>query len=106
MATIKYVESNGTEHVIEIESGKTLMQGAVDNLIDGIIAECGGSCCCATCHCIVDDDWYSIVGEATSEEEDMLAAVPQQFPTSRLSCQITVTDEMDGLTVHLPEAQY
>lgn len=106
MALITYVEFDGTEHQLEVEVGSTVMQGAVDNGIAGIIGECGGACSCATCHCYVDEAWQPKVGEPEQIEQDMIECALEPRPNSRLSCQITVTDELDGLIVHLPEAQY
>ena len=82
------------------------MQGAMDNMIEGILAECGGACSCATCHCYMGEAWAAKTGEASDMEKDMLDAVLDQRKTSRLSCQVAVTAEMDGLVVHLPESQY
>ncbi len=106
MPLIKYIDHNGNEFKADVASGETVMQGAVDNMIDGILAECGGACACATCHCYVDDAWTEKAGSAEDMEKDMLEAVVDPKPSSRLSCQMTVTDEMDGLVVHLPETQY
>ncbi len=106
MPTVKIIEADGREYEVVIAAGSTVMQGAVDNLINGIIAECGGSCSCATCHCYIDETWASRIPKASGIEEDMLCAVTELRPTSRLSCQITVTDEMDGLVISLPESQY
>lgn len=106
MALIKYIETNGTEHEVHVENGSTVMQGAVDNMIEGIVAECGGCCSCATCHCIVDDAWIDKVGKPGDVENDMLDCVLERHSNSRLSCQITVSDELDGLVVKLPESQF
>ena len=75
-------------------------------MIDGVLAECGGSCSCATCHCYVDEAWFEKVGEADGTEKIMLEMAIDPQPTSRLSCQIKVTEELDGLVVRLPESQY
>ncbi|MBU3002947.1 2Fe-2S iron-sulfur cluster-binding protein [Paraglaciecola arctica] len=106
MTTITYIEHSGTEHKIDVENGKSVMQGAVENIIDGIIGECGGCCSCATCHVIVDQAWYEKTGGPNETELDMLDAVPEPTPTSRLSCQIKVTDALEGLIVQLPEEQF
>lgn len=82
------------------------MQGAVDNLVEGIIGECGGCCNCATCHVIVDDAWFAKTGGPNETDSEMLDAVPKPTTTSRLSCQITVTDELDGLVVHTPAEEF
>ena len=106
MPKIIYIESDGREHEVAVEAGSSVMEGAVDNGIDGILAECGGACSCATCHCYVGEEWLEKAGEADDLEKDMLADVLDLKPNSRLSCQITVTDEMDGMRVTLPESQY
>lgn len=106
MAVIKYVQHNGESLEIDVAIGKSIMQGAVDNIIEGIVAECGGACACATCHCIVAAEWADKVESASSGEDSMLDAVSERQENSRLSCQIIVTEEMDGLVVHLPESQY
>jgi len=106
MPIIHYVEANGGEYEVDVPVGNTVMQGAVDNMIDGILAECGGVCSCATCHCYVDEAWYDKVGEPEGAEKMMLEMVVAPEPTSRLSCQIKVTDELDGLVVRLPASQY
>ncbi|MAZ87685.1 MAG: (2Fe-2S)-binding protein [Cellvibrionaceae bacterium] len=106
MPVINYIEANGTKHQVDVASGENIMQGAVDNMIDSILAECGGACACATCHCYVDDAWNDKIPAAESAEKDLLEAVVEPKENSRLSCQIVVTDDMEGFTVHLPESQY
>ena len=103
---IKYIEHGGAEHEIEVEIGSTVMQGAVDNMLEGILAECGGACSCATCHCYVDEAWIERVGKADSVEQGMLECAIEPQENSRLSCQIEVTGELEGLIVHLPKSQY
>jgi 2Fe-2S ferredoxin len=107
MALVTYVEFDGTKHAFDVPDGDSVMQGAVNNGLDGIAAECGGGLACATCHCYVDDAWIDKVGEPSAPENDMLEAVAsERRPGSRLSCQITVSEDLDGLVVALPEAQY
>ena len=106
MPQITFVENDGTENTLDVESGYSLMQVAVDNMLEGIVAECGGACSCATCHCYVDDAWLSKVGTPDSTEEEMIEFAIERKKNSRLSCQIQVTEELDGLVVHLPESQY
>ncbi|REG83677.1 2Fe-2S iron-sulfur cluster-binding protein [Marinomonas pollencensis] len=106
MATITYIEHSGETHKIHVENGKTLMQGAVDNLIEGILGDCGGCCNCATCHVMVDDAWVSKTGSPSEQESELLDAVPEPTETSRLGCQIIVSDDLDGLIVRLPEEQF
>ena len=106
MPVIKYIEHNGNTHEADVPVGNSVMQGAIDNMVDGIIAECGGACICATCHCIVDYAWVEATGTRSADEDMMLETVTERTENSRLSCQIEVTAEMDGLVVHLPQSQY
>ena len=105
MAKITYVEPGGASRTIDVPSGESVMDGAFDNQVDGIVALCGGSCSCSTCHVYVDDGWVEKVGTPHSAEQDTLEFAIDVRPNSRLSCQITVGDELDGLVVHLPAAQ-
>jgi 2Fe-2S ferredoxin len=106
MVRITYIEQDGTEHVVEAEPGMTVMEAAVKNDVPGIEAECGGACSCATCHVYVDTDWSEATGEPEEMEEDMLDFAFDVRPNSRLSCQIKVTDKLDGLRVSVPEKQF
>ena len=106
MPLVRFIKVNGDVREVDAVSGNTLMQAATDNGIDEIVAECGGACSCATCHCYVDEAWISKVPPADAIEKAMLDCVLEPKDNSRLSCQITVTDALDGLTVHLPAAQY
>ena len=105
MPKVTYIEHNGTPHEIDVPNGLTVMEGAVQNNIPGIDADCGGSCACATCHVYVDEKWVEKLPKKIESEQDMLdmAFEPNKF--SRLSCQITVTDELDGLVVKMPSKQ-
>jgi len=105
MPKITYIEQNGTERTVEAETGATVMETAVNNDIPGILATCGGSCSCATCHVYVDDDWVDKLPPPELEESDMLDTAHDLQENSRLSCQIKVTDELDGLVVSTPERQ-
>ncbi len=105
MGTITFIEHNGTRHIVDIETGKSLMQIAVDNSVPGIDADCGGACACGTCHIIVDNEWNGIAGSATDEEAQMLDLTPEKEETSRLSCQISASTQMNGMIVRLPEFQ-
>lgn len=105
MARITYIEPDGTRHETEAEDGSTVMETAIFNGVPGIVAECGGACTCATCHVYVDEDWFGKTGGPSVMEEDMLDFAYDVRDTSRLSCQIRVTDELDGLVVHVPERQ-
>ena len=108
MPKITYIEHNGTEHAIEVPVGKSVMQGAVDNNVPGIDADCGGECACATCHVYIDPAWLDRIGLplAGSQEASMLSFAAVTQPDSRLSCQIHVTDALDGLVVRMPEGQH
>ncbi|MCC5987837.1 MAG: 2Fe-2S iron-sulfur cluster binding domain-containing protein [Pararhodobacter sp.] len=106
MAKITYIEFNGTEHVVDVPTGLTVMEGARDNGIPGIEADCGGACACSTCHVYVAEDWVAKLPDRDPMEEDMLDFAWQPDPVrSRLTCQIRVSDELDGLVVHMPEKQ-
>ena len=106
MSLVRYIEHDGTEHESHVEVGQSVMQAAVDNMVNGIVAECGGSCVCATCRCYVDEIWYEKTDEVDAIEREMIECTVDPRPTSRLSCQITMTDELDGLVVRLPESQF
>jgi len=105
MPKITYIEHDGTSRTVEAELGATVMETALKNDVPGIVAECGGSCTCATCLVHVDEAWSGKVGTRSDEEEDQLDNAFDVRPTSRLSCQITVTEELDGLVVHTPSYQ-
>jgi 2Fe-2S ferredoxin len=105
MPKITYVEHDGTRLTVEAELGATVMETALKNDVPGIVAECGGSCTCATCLVHVDEDWFEKVGGRSEEEEDQLDNAFDVRPTSRLSCQITVSEDLDGLIVHTPAYQ-
>lgn len=106
MPLVTYIDHAGTAVAVQLETGCSVMQGAMDNLIEGIVAECGGCCSCATCHCYVDEAWLDCLEEPSDVEKDMLECAVDPKPNSRLACQITVTDALDGLVVHLPESQF
>ncbi|WP_374973354.1 2Fe-2S iron-sulfur cluster-binding protein [Spongiibacter marinus] len=105
MPTITYIQANGQRTRIEVASGTTLMQAAVDNQIPSILAECGGGCSCATCHCFIEDGRCDELPPPDCIEESLLGMLSNVRPNSRLSCQVTVTESMEGLLVHLPEEQ-
>ena len=105
MAKITFIEHDGTSHEIEA-SGGSVMNAALDNLVPSIDADCGGECSCATCHVMIDQQWMSVVGQPGETEESMLDLNPERQENSRLSCQIPVTEEIDGLVVNLPEFQF
>lgn len=105
MPKITLIEFNGAEHNIDADSGKSLMQNAIDCLVPGIDADCGGGCACGTCHCFVDGQWLEATGTPDAMEEAMLNMRPDRADNSRLSCQIEVSDALEGLVVRLPEYQ-
>lgn len=106
MPLITFINANGDAWEAEAQTGQSLMRAAVDNGIDGILAECGGACSCATCHCYIDSPWFEALPPKDSMESSMLDAVLEPRENSRLSCQVDVTEAMDGMTVHLPASQY
>ena len=106
MPAITFIEHNGTTHEVHVEAGTSVMQAAVDNDIPGIVAECGGACSCATCHCYVDEAWVGKIAGPSAIEKEMLDCVLEPHANSRLSCQIKVGDGEDGLVVRLPASQY
>src|SRR5712672_2432229 len=106
MAKIHFVDHSGETRTIDVENGATVMEAAIRNAIPGIEAECGGACACATCHVFVDEAWFEKTGGPAEMEEDMLDFAFDVRPTSRLSCQIKVTDALDGLIVRVPEKQF
>jgi 2Fe-2S ferredoxin len=106
MPKIKYVEHDGKEHDVEVPSGWSVMEGAVKNMVPGIDADCGGACACATCHVYVDPAWVAKTGTKSDMEETMLDFAQDLEPNSRLSCQIKVTPELDGLVVKMPKSQH
>jgi 2Fe-2S ferredoxin len=106
MAKITYIEHSGAEHTVDVKTGLSVMEGAIKNNVPGIDADCGGACACATCHVYVDATFEGKTGEKSAMEESMLDFAENVEPNSRLSCQIKVTDELDGLIVRLPESQH
>jgi ferredoxin, 2Fe-2S len=105
MPKINFIDAAGVAHTVEAEVGSTVMETAIRNGVPGIEAECGGACACATCHVYVDGAWREVVGGPSPMEEDMLDFGYDVRPNSRLSCQIKVTDALDGLQVTVPERQ-
>ena len=106
MAKVTYVEFDGTEHTVEVKVGNSVMEGAIKNNVPGIDADCGGACACATCHVYVDAAWRDKTGEKSAMEESMLDFAENVEENSRLSCQIKVSDALDGLVVRMPESQH
>ena len=105
MPQVKFIEFNGTEHLVEAANGESIMVAATSNLVPGIDADCGGSCACATCHVYVDKKWFDKLPSKESTEEDMLDMAFEPKALSRLSCQLTVSDKLDGLVVKMPSKQ-
>ena len=105
MAKITYIEHSGKSHTIEVQNGLTVMEAAVQNNISGIDADCGGSMACATCHVYVKEEWFNKLPKKEDGEEDMLDMAYEPSKFSRLSCQLIVSDELEGLVVNLPEKQ-
>ncbi len=106
MPKVTYIEFDGTEHQVDVASGLSVMEGAVKNMVPGIDADCGGACACATCHVYVDPEWKDKTGEPNEMETSMLDFAEEVKDNSRLSCQIKMSDDLDGLTVRLPESQH
>ena len=105
MAKITYIENNEKIHTIEVDNGLSVMEGAVQNNIPGIDADCGGAMACATCHVYVKEEWFNKLPKKEDGEEDMLDMAYEPNKFSRLSCQLTVSDELEGLVVNLPAKQ-
>jgi 2Fe-2S ferredoxin len=105
MPKITYIEKSGKHHTIDVANGLTVMEGAVQNNIPGIDADCGGSMACATCHVYVKEEWFNKIPKKEDGEEDMLDMAYEPNKFSRLSCQLSVSNELDGLVVQLPEKQ-
>ncbi len=105
MAKITYIENNGKSHTIDVANGLSVMEGAIQNNIPGIDADCGGGMACATCHVYVDEKWFDKIPAKEDGEEDMLDMAFEPKKNSRLSCQLVVSDELDGLVVNIPSKQ-
>jgi 2Fe-2S ferredoxin len=106
MPKVTFIGFTGGTHTVEVPPGTTLMRAATDNRVPGIDGDCGGNCACATCHVYVEQAWFERLGARTATEEEMLNCVPERQDVSRLACQITLTDALDGLVINMPEAQH
>lgn len=108
MPTVTYIEFSGASHSVDVPVGQSVMQGAFDNSVPGIDADCGGECACATCHVYIDAQWQQLVGPipSGSDEEAMLSFAAVTQDNSRLSCQIVMTEALDGLVVTMPDGQH
>jgi len=106
MPKVTFIDADGTRHEVEGKNGVSLMEIAISNNLDGVEAECGGSCMCATCHCYIEEEFSAALPGIESEEDEMLGfTAADRRPTSRLSCQLKMSDELDGIEVHLPTEQ-
>ena len=105
MPKLTIIEFSGKEHHLEADEGKSVMQTAIDALVPGIMADCGGSCSCATCHCYVDEAWFARLPQPESAERDMLECALDPQENSRLCCQLRMTAQSDGLVIRLPKSQ-
>jgi 2Fe-2S ferredoxin len=106
MPTIVFIEHDGEEREVRAEAGRSVMQAAVENAVPGIVADCGGSCSCGTCHGFVDPAWFAKIPPAGTAESALLEGLLELKPNSRLTCQITVTADIDGMIVRLPKSQF
>lgn len=105
MAKLTCVQIDGQEHLVDVAPGTSVMQAIMSNGVPGLLAECGGNCSCATCHVYIDDRWLDKVPGKSDVEDSMLEGAREMQPNSRLSCQIIVTENLDGLIVHVPKTQ-
>ena len=106
MPKVTFIAFSGTRYDVEVPAGLSLMRAAVDNNVPGIDGDCGGQCACATCHVFVEAPWAALTGPRTKQEDEMLNFAADFRPSSRLACQITVTEALDGLVVAMPEGQH
>ena len=106
MPKITFIDFEGTERVVDGNVGDSVMEAATSNDLPGIDADCGGACACATCHVYIGKDWVEMIGKPEDLEAEMLDVVDEIKDSSRLSCQIKITEEMEGLVIHTPESQY
>jgi len=105
MSKAIYIGKNDQQYIVDVENGVNLMQAAVDNLVPGILGDCGGSAACATCHVYLDNEWAERAGKASAIEADLIDGLLETKPTSRLACQIIMSDKLDGIVLHIPEQQ-
>jgi len=106
MPKVIYITPDETRHEVEVETGYSIMEGAINNDIDGIVAECGGACACATCHSYVDDAWTDKIPAMDDMEDSMLDAAFERKDNSRLTCQIEMSDNLDGIVIHVADNEY
>lgn len=105
MPRITFIQHDGTQHILEVPVGQSLMQAAVDNSVPGVLGDCGGSCACATCHGYLDDAWHDQVPAAREDEQSLLEVVIDPTEASRLTCQLIMTPALDGAIIRLPQSQ-
>ena len=105
MARITFIQPDGSAATVEIANGLTVMEGAIENDVTGVVAQCGGSCSCSTCHCYVADEWMGVLPPPDEEESGLIEFAWEPRGSSRLTCQIRVTDALDGLVLHVPAEQ-
>lgn len=105
MSKVIYIDKKNKQYAVDVKNGTNLMQAAIDNLVPGVLGDCGGAAACATCHVFVDPEWAGRAGPASDIELDLIDGLLETKPTSRLSCQIVMSDELDGIVLHLPEQQ-
>ncbi len=106
MPKVNYITPDETKHEVDVEAGYSIMEGAIDNNIDGIVAECGGACACATCHSYVDAAWTDKIPAMDDMEDSMLDAAFERKDNSRLTCQIEMSDALDGIVIHVADNDY
>lgn len=106
MPKVTYISPNGERHDVDVDNGYSIMEGAINNNVDGIVAECGGACACATCHSYIDEAWVSRLPAMDDMEDSMLDAAFERKDNSRLTCQIEMSDELDGIIVHVADNEY
>ena len=106
MPTVTFITPEGERHDVEVDAGYSIMEAAINNNIDGIVAECGGACACATCHSYIDEAWLDKIPPMDDMEDSMLDAAYERKNNSRLTCQIEMTEELDGIVVHVAENDY
>jgi ferredoxin, 2Fe-2S len=106
MPRITFISHAGEHHEVDVPAGTTLMRAATDHGVPGIDGDCGGQCACATCHCFIEAPWAALLGARSERENDMLNFVVEPRPSSRLGCQVVITDALDGIVVSLPEGQH
>ncbi len=106
MPTVKFIQPDGVEKIIDVPEGTSLMSAAMENGVEGILGDCGGACSCATCHCYIEDEYFAKLPPAEDIEQSMIEFASEPKENSRLGCQVQVTEELSGIVVRMPESQY